>query len=126
MMKTMKRFLSILCALALTLALVPAAGLAEEAAATPKYVFIFIGDGMGTPEVAATQYYLGSVENPDATVPVPADLSFTTFPYVGSATTYDLTSFCPDSASTATAMASGNKTISAPSTTTPTSPRASS
>ena len=78
----------------------------------PKYIFLFIGDGMGNPQVTATQYYLGSIENPDSKFPVPADLSFTKFPYLGLVTTYDSSSFCPDSASTATSMASGKKTLS--------------
>ena len=104
----MKRLL--LIALALVFAL-SAMAMAEDAAA-PKYVFMFIGDGMGNPQVAATQYYLGSIENPDSAFPVPANLSFTTFPYLGMVTTYDASSFCPDSASTATSMASGEKTLS--------------
>ncbi len=109
----MKKILSLLCALTMLFACVlPAAGMAEATAKTPKYVFMFIGDGMGMPQVTATQYYLGAIENPDAASPVPAALSFTGFPYSGTATTYDMTSFCPDSASTVTAMASGNKTLS--------------
>ncbi|MDD3214493.1 MAG: alkaline phosphatase [Eubacteriales bacterium] len=108
----MKRILAFLCALALMLALIPAVGLAEETTVTPKYVFMFIGDGMGNPQVTATQYYEGAVANPDATTPVPAELSFTQFANLGLMTTYDASSFCPDSASTATAMASGNKTLS--------------
>ncbi|MCF0136818.1 MAG: alkaline phosphatase [Oscillospiraceae bacterium] len=79
---------------------------------TPKYVFMFIGDGMGNPQVAATQYYVGSQENPDAAMPTPAQLSFTGFESLGMVTTYDASSFCPDSASTATSMASGEKTLS--------------
>ena len=75
-------------------------------------VTVKIGDGMGNPQVTATQYYLGSIENPDSKFPVPADLSFTKFPYLGLVTTYDSSSFCPDSASTATSMASGKKTLS--------------
>ena len=106
----MKRFLATLCALMLLLSCLPAA-MAEDAAA-PKYVFMFIGDGMGNPQVTATQYYLGSIENPDSAFPVPADLSFTRFPSLGMVTTYDASSFCPDSASTATSMASGEKTLS--------------
>ena len=104
----MKKLL--LIALALVFAL-SAVAMAEEAA-VPKYVFMFIGDGMGNPQVAATQYYLGSIENPDSEFPVPGDLSFTTFPYLGMVTTYDASSYCPDSASTATSMASGEKTLS--------------
>lgn len=92
------------------LATVPQA-LAQEGD-SPKYVFMFIGDGMGNPQISATQYYLGTLQNPDATMPVPAPLSFTEFQNVGIMTTYDATSFCPDSASTATSMASGNKTNS--------------
>ena len=109
----MKKVASLICVLAMLLACIPAVGMAEEAAAaTPKYVFMFIGDGMGNPQVAATQYYLGSIENPDSEFPVPANLSFTQFPYLGMVTTYDASSFCPDSASTATSMASGEKTLS--------------
>ena len=107
----MKKLISLICILALALACIPAAT-AEEAAATPKYVFMFIGDGMGNPQVTATQYYKGAVANPDSEFPVPADLSFTQFPYLGMVTTYDASSFCPDSASTATSMASGEKTLS--------------
>ena len=104
----MKKLL--LIALALVLAL-GATALAEDAA-TPKYVFMFIGDGMGNPQVTATQYYLGATQNPDAAIPTPAQLSFTEFEALGLVTTYDASSFCPDSASTATSMASGQKTLS--------------
>ncbi len=107
----MKRFLASLCALMLLLTCIPAA-MAEETVQAPKYVFMFIGDGMGNPQVAATQYYLGSIQNPDSPYPIPADLSFTRFPSLGMVTTYDASSFCPDSASTATSMASGEKTLS--------------
>lgn len=52
----------------------------------------------------------GTVTNNGAIIE--AELSFTQFPEVGSVTTYDSTSFCPDSASTATSIASGKKTES--------------
>ncbi|MDR1570058.1 MAG: alkaline phosphatase [Oscillospiraceae bacterium] len=107
----MKRILSILMCVALALTLTGSA-LSESSDATPKYVFMFIGDGQGSPQINATQYYLGTLANPGAAIPKPAQLSFTGFPYVGIMTTYDATSFCPDSASTATSMASGNKTLS--------------
>ena len=55
----MKKILTLLLALTMLLACVP--GIAEETAA-PKYVFMFIGDGMGNPQVAATQYYLGTLQ----------------------------------------------------------------
>lgn len=76
----------------------------------PKYIFLFIGDGMGTAQIQSARFYKGTVENSGAVVE--ADLSFTSFPEVGSITTYDSTSFCPDSASTATSIATGHKTES--------------
>ena len=71
----------------------------------PKYVFLFIGDGMGTAQIQSARFYKGTVENNGAVVE--GELSFTQFPEVGSVTTYDSTSFCPDSASTATSIATG-------------------
>ena len=65
----MKRILALCCALVLALGMLGCAT-AEEAAA-PKYVFMFIGDGMGSPQVSATQYFLGTLQNPDATLPTP-------------------------------------------------------
>ena len=106
----LRKTLALICVFVLALSGISA--VAEETATAPKYVFMFIGDGMGNPQVAATQYYLGTLQNPDSEVPVPADLSFTNFPYLGMVTTYDSSSFCPDSASTATSMASGEKTLS--------------
>ena len=103
----MKKAISVLLALVLMLACVSA--FADDTAAAPKYVFMFIGDGMGSPQVTATQYYLGAIENPDSPVPVPAELSFTEWKNIGMMTTYDATSFNPDSASTASSMASGYK-----------------
>ena len=76
----------------------------------PKYIFLFIGDGMGTAQIQSARFYKGTVENNGAITE--ADLSFTSFPEVGSVTTYDSTSFCPDSASTATSIATGHKTES--------------
>ena len=106
----MKKLLSLLLVLALVLSLGTA--FAQDAAAAPKYVFMFIGDGQGSPQITAAQYYVGTLQNPEATMPTPAELSFTSFENLGLITTYDATSFCPDSASTATSMASGNKTLS--------------
>ena len=76
----------------------------------PKYIFLFIGDGMGTAQIQSARFYKGTVDNNGAVTE--ADLSFTSFPHVGSVTTYDSTSFCPDSASTATSIATGHKTES--------------
>ena len=93
----------------------PAAEAAEENCLAglfqkPKYIFLFIGDGMGTAQIQSARFYKGTTENNGAVTE--GELSFTAFPEVGSVTTYDSTSFCPDSASTATSIATGNKTES--------------
>lgn len=77
---------------------------------TPKYVFLFIGDGMSYPQIQSTSYYLGA-KNSNGGVQT-QELSFMDFPVAGSAQTFDSTSFCPDSASTATSIATGYKTYS--------------
>jgi len=87
----------------------------------PKYVFLFIGDGMSYPQIESTNYYLNALKNgtsmgnkSEGTVLAKTEneLSFLGFPVVGSAQTYDSTSFCPDSASTATSISTGKKTYS--------------
>lgn len=75
----------------------------------PKYVFMFIGDGMSYVQVNAAQVYEG---NNNSGFVEPDLVNFSQFPVTGIATTQDSTSFCPDSASTATSMASGVKTHS--------------
>ena len=77
---------------------------------TPKYIFLFIGDGMSYPQIQATADYLGTTEN-KGEIEAKA-LSFMNFPVAGTAQTYDSTSFAPDSASTATSISTGNKTYS--------------
>ncbi len=78
--------------------------------AAPKHIFLFIGDGMGNEQVQISSFFQGAVNNGGEVVQEP--LSFQQFPYFGSVTTYDSSSFCPDSASTATSIATGNKTLS--------------
>ena len=75
-----------------------------------KYIFLFIGDGMGDVQIQSASFYKGTVENDGAVVS--AELNVHKFPICGSVTTYDSTSFCPDSASTATSIATGYKTES--------------
>lgn len=107
-----KRLGSLLMAIICLVLFMSQTVLAETVNTVPKYVFMFIGDGQGSPQIGAAQYYMGTLQNPDATLPLPAPLSFTGFPYTGIMTTYDASSFCPDSASTGTSMASGQKTLS--------------
>ncbi len=84
----------------------------ETTVTAPKYVFLFIGDGMTYPQFQATSAYLSINADKDTILSTSELLNFMTFPVAGSATTYDSTSFCPDSASTATSIASGYKTYS--------------
>jgi alkaline phosphatase len=78
---------------------------------TAKYVFLFIGDGMGVAQRNAAELYLaatqGASQRPEETT-----LLINTFPAQGMNTTYDLSSVIPDSASTATAIGTGYKTKS--------------
>jgi alkaline phosphatase len=75
----------------------------------PKYVFMFIGDGMSYVQVNAAQVYEG---NNNSGFVEPDLVNFSQFPVTGIATTQDSTSFCPDSASTATSLSTGVKTHS--------------
>ena len=77
--------------------------------ASPKYVFMFIGDGMSSPQTNAAQVFNGCNESGLVEL---EELTFTQFPVVGIQYTQDATSFCPDSASTATSLSSGYKTHS--------------
>jgi len=92
----------------------PLASVQAQEAKTPKYVFLFIGDGMSYPQFQAASDYLGALADTgsddilDGNVP----LTFMNFPVAGSAVTYDSSSFCPDSASTATSLSTGYKTYS--------------
>lgn len=98
----------------------------KEASAlqTPKYVFLFIGDGMSYPQIQLTNYFKSAnaaktnakvvtVKGKEKTVLRSQNrLHMMNFPVAGSAQTYDSTSFAPDSASTATSIATGYKTWS--------------
>lgn len=77
----------------------------------PKYIFLFIGDGMTFPQFTAASSYLGTKNTGDKRVE-DKKLEFMKFPVVGTATTFDSSSFCPDSASTATSISTGFKTLS--------------
>ena len=106
---------------------VPAAAVAatDQALKAPKYVFLFIGDGMSYPQIQSTSDFLGALHDEDywqaqpslddnqgAILDGPEYLNFMNFEAAGSAVTYDSNSFAPDSASTATSIATGYKTYS--------------
>jgi alkaline phosphatase len=83
---------------------------AQVAAATAKYIFVFIGDGMGVAQRNAAELYMANMKGVDR--PERTKLVMNTFPAQGMNTTYDLSSVIPDSALTATAIACGFKTKS--------------
>ncbi|MGI6029133.1 MAG: alkaline phosphatase [Candidatus Heteroscillospira sp.] len=98
---------------------------AAETAKAPKYVFLFIGDGMSYPQIQSTSDFLGALNDDDyfmaqpslddnqgAKLDGPEYLNFMNFEAAGSAVTYDSNSFAPDSASTATSISTGRKTYS--------------
>ncbi|HWP22513.1 MAG TPA: alkaline phosphatase [Candidatus Cryosericum sp.] len=84
----------------------------SSTAAAPKYIFLFIGDGMTYPQFQAATAYRTTMAEKDTVLSLNEYLNFMSFPVAGSCTTYDSSSFCPDSASTATSIASGHKTYS--------------
>ena len=95
----MKRRILSLCAIFW----VALAALAEGKA---KYVFYFIGDGMGVNQVNGTETYLAALEGRIGTSP----LCFAQFPYTGLVTTYSASNGITDSAAGGTALATANKT----------------
>lgn len=70
----------------------------------PKYIFYFIGDGMGPVAVNNAQLYKRTVLGDS----VP--LTMMQFPYAGLSTTYSASSPVTDSAAAGTALATGSKT----------------
>lgn len=92
-----KKYLSALF-LSATIAFSAAAG--EKA---PKYIFYFIGDGMGVNEVINARLYKQHV--------LGGDLSMTSLPYGSVATSHSASSDVTDSAAAGTALATGHKTV---------------
>ena len=71
-----------------------------------KYVFYFIGDGMGLNQVNTTEMYLGEQQGRIGTEP----LCFASFPVAGMATTFSASNSITDSSAGGTALATGVKT----------------
>lgn len=83
----------------------------------PKYVFFFLGDGMASSQIQATEAYLTTLNGGSATLA--ADLlkpenrlNMSRMPVQGMQTTYDAFALMTDSASAGTAFACGAKTKS--------------
>ena len=92
----MKRFFGILAAFALTLAL-------AAAEKNPKYVFLFIGDGMSFPQRMIADEFSRKSGN--------GQLVINTFPCHATTRTCSASSLVTDSAAAATAIACGVKTV---------------
>lgn len=71
-----------------------------------KYVFLFIGDGMGLAQVNATEAYLAALQGKIGL----ERLNFTSFPEVGLVNTYAANRLITCSAAAGTALATGHKT----------------
>lgn len=95
----MKRILS-----TLLLLLIVAAGFCKN----PKYIFYFIGDGMGPSHVRGTELFFSELFKPLLKEEV--RLPFTTFPQVAFVTTHSASNGVTDSAASGTALATGSKT----------------
>ena len=91
-----KRFLSLLTA----------AFIALVAQAEVKYVFYFIGDGMGVNQINVTETYLAALKGKIGFEPI----CMASFPVVGMVNTYSATNGVTDSAAGGTALACGKKT----------------
>ena len=96
-MKSIKQILSLLLLFALS---------ANAWADRAKYVFYFIGDGMGVNQVNGTETYLAALEGRIGVKP----LCFTQFPNAAFVTTYSGTNGVTDSAAAGTALATATKT----------------
>ena len=72
-----------------------------------KYVFYFIGDGMGIPHISLTEAFLAAQEGKIGNTP----LNFSQFPVIGLATTYSASDIITESSAAGTALATGEKTI---------------
>ncbi len=93
-----KRYLSCLLVCLVTLA-----AMAESQV---KYVFYFIGDGMGVNQINVTETYLAALKGKIGYEPI----LMASFPVVGMVNTYSATNGVTDSAAGGTALATGKKT----------------
>lgn len=74
--------------------------------AQAKYIFYFIGDGMGTNQVLASEMYLAELEGRIGRKP----LLMTQFPYSGQVATFSASNGITDSSAAGTCLATGTKT----------------
>ncbi|MCU0246800.1 MAG: alkaline phosphatase [Bryobacter sp.] len=90
---------------------------AADSNRAPKYVFFFLGDGMASAQIQATEAYLtvlhgGSAMEASDLIQPKNRLNMSKMAYAGMQMTFDAHTLVTDSASSATAFASGLKTLS--------------
>ncbi len=78
----------------------------EEMSGTPKYIFLFIGDGMGAGHAAVTESYLSYTKGKLGG----EELCFSGFPVLGTCTTYSADHQITCSSAAGTAISCGQKT----------------
>ena len=79
-----KKISALLLAAAMTACAVPAQGAAADEPKVPKYIFLFIGDGMSYPQVQTTNYYLNAIEDDgDDILTSESKLNMMKFPVAG-------------------------------------------
>lgn len=79
--------------------------LATTSKKQPKYIFYFIGDGMGTSQRQIAEYYLQETSGDSS-----KKLLMNTFPHSAINTTHSMNTLITDSAAAGTALATGYKT----------------
>ncbi len=95
-----------ICTIALLFCATACTNSTEKQEEKAKYVFLFIGDGMGISNIAVTESYLSYKAGKLGG----EMLTMTQFPYFGTATSYSADSNVTDSSASGTAIASGEKT----------------
>ncbi len=104
-MKSTRLFAAI-CAIAMIFSAASCTNEGKEQEGTAKYVFLFIGDGMGFSHIATTESYLSYKAGKLGG----ESLTFTQFPYMGMATSHSANGMITDSSAGGTAIACGAKT----------------
>ncbi len=104
----MKKYLIFAASLLIIFFVAPGCTSLNTANKTPKakYVFLFIGDGMGLAHVSMAEAYQATQRGAIANDPI----SFTKFPTFGFATTYSANSYITCSSASGTALSTGVKT----------------
>lgn len=97
---------ALICAITFAFANTGCTGNVNKNEGKAKYIFLFIGDGMGNSQVAVTESYMSWKEGKLGG----AQLTFTQFPVFGTATSHSANSNITDSSAAGTAIACGEKT----------------